>query len=52
MEREVEILSGGKPVPLNEFTRKIVLNTLLGMLGSLRDVGLDGEIHITVKPGK
>jgi hypothetical protein len=52
MEREIEIQSGGKPVSLNEFTRKIILNTLVGMLGSLHDVSMDGEIRITLKPGR
>ena len=52
MERQVEILCGGKQVSLNEFSKKIVTNTLAGMLGSLHDVSLDEEVRITLKPGK
>jgi hypothetical protein len=52
MERHLQILAGGKNVPLNEFARKVVLNTLLGLLGSLSDVNVDGEILITLKPVK
>jgi hypothetical protein len=52
MEHDLLILSGGKNVPLNEFARKVVLNTLMGLLGSLSDVDLAGEIHITLKPAK
>jgi hypothetical protein len=49
MEREIEILSEGKNVPLNAFTRKVVLNTLMGLLTSLSGVDAQGEIRVTVK---
>lgn len=52
MHHDLQILSGGKNVPLNEFARKVVLNTLLGLLGSLSDVDVGGEILITLKPAK
>ncbi len=51
MERSLEILSGGKKVPLNGFARKVVLNTLLGLLGSLHEVDPEAEIRVTIKPG-
>ncbi len=51
MARSVEIIAGGSPVEMNEFTQKIVLNTLLGLLGSLHDVDLDKEIRILI-PGR
>lgn len=49
MNRELEILSDGKKVPLNNFSQKVVLGTLVGLLGALRDVDPRGEIRITVK---
>ena len=52
MDRDLQILSGGKNVPLNEFARKVVLNTLLGLLGSLSDVDTSREILITLKPAQ
>ena len=48
MARNVEILAGGSKVSLNEFTEKIVLNTLLGLVGSLHDVEVDQEIRIVI----
>jgi hypothetical protein len=48
MARTVEIVAGGSRVALNEFTEKIVLNTLLGLIGSLHDVEVDGEIRIVI----
>jgi hypothetical protein len=50
MAREIEIVSGGKKVPLNSFAQKAVLGTLLGLLGALRDVDTRAEIRITVTP--
>ena len=48
MERNVEITAGGSKVSLNEFTEKIVLNTLLGLVGSLHGVDPDREIRIII----
>ncbi len=48
MARSVEIVAGGSTVNLNEFTEKIVVNTLLGLLGSLHDVDPDKEIRILI----
>lgn len=48
MERELSILNGGDVVALNGFVRRIFLNTLLAMLGSLHDVDVSREIRIIV----
>jgi hypothetical protein len=48
MARKLEIVADGTTVSLNEFTEKIVLNTLLGLLGSLHDVEVDREIRIVI----
>jgi hypothetical protein len=50
MERELEIVAGGEKIELNPFTESIVLNTLVGLLGSLRGVNMDGEVRLVVKP--
>jgi hypothetical protein len=52
MERELEVLSNGQKVPMNGFAKKVVLGTLLGLLGSLHDVDPRAEIRIVVKPEK
>jgi hypothetical protein len=49
MARNVEIVVGGSKVSLNEFTERIVVNTLLGLIGSLHDVEVDREIRIVIK---
>jgi hypothetical protein len=48
MERELRIESGGAVVDLNAFAKRIVLGTLLGLLGALHGVDSKGEIRITV----
>ncbi len=48
MERELSILNGGDIVALNGFTKSIVMRTIIGMLGSLKDVDVDREIRITI----
>ena len=50
MEHEVEIVSSGRNVELGPFAESIVANTLAGLLGSLKDVKLDGEIRVVLKP--
>jgi hypothetical protein len=50
VEHEVEIVSSGRNVELNPFAESIVINTLAGLLGSLKDVKLDGEIRVVLKP--
>ena len=50
MERVLEIVAGGEKVDLNPFTERIVLNTLVGMLGSLRGVDMNAEVRVVVKP--
>jgi len=48
MERELSIMNGDQLVGLNGFVKSIVMNTLLGMLQSLRDVDVTGEISIRI----
>ena len=50
MERELEIVAGGEKIDLNPFTESIVLNTLVGLLGSLHGVDMNGEVRVVVKP--
>ena len=50
MEREITVESRGRTVELNAFARDIVRNTIVALVGSLRDVDPDGEIRIVVKP--
>jgi hypothetical protein len=50
MEHEIRIVSGGKAVGLNNFAERIVRQTMLGLLGSLRDVDLAEEITVTIVP--
>ncbi len=52
MEREIQIESAGRRVELNQFSHTVVLNTILGLVGSLRDVDVNAEIRIVVKPAK
>jgi hypothetical protein len=52
MERQIEIVSRGRKIELNEFSRTIVTNTILALVGSLRDVDAQGEISIRVKPSE
>ncbi len=50
MEREIQIESGGTKVSLNSFAQRVVLGTILGLMGALHDVDVRGEIRIVVKP--
>jgi len=48
MERDLSITSGDELVGLNGFVKRIVLNTLLGLLESLHDLDTNKEIRITI----
>ena len=48
MARDLSILNGGELVGLNDFVKDIVTNTILGMLGALRDIDVSREIRITI----
>ena len=52
MEREVILSSGGKDVPLNDFARAIVANTIVALVGTLKKSDADGEIAIRIGPAK
>lgn len=48
MERELKVLCAGKTIPLNDFTRKLVLNVILGLARSLSGVDADEAISIQI----
>lgn len=50
MEREIEIVAGGRRIELNPFSEAIVVNTLVGLLGSLKGVSTEAEIRLVLKP--
>jgi hypothetical protein len=50
MEHDIEIVAAGRKVELNPFAESIMINTLAGLLGSLKDVKLDGEVRVVLKP--
>ena len=52
MDRELELNCAGKRVPMNRFTREVILNTLLGLLRSLKGVESDAEITLRLGPAK
>lgn len=50
MDREIEIVAAGQKIELNPFSEAIVINTLVGLLGSLKGVATDGEIRLVLRP--
>jgi hypothetical protein len=50
MEREIEIVSEGRKIELNPFSETVVVNTLVGLLGSLKGVQVDAEIRLVLRP--
>ena len=50
MERDLQILSGEQKVRMNGFVKKIVLNTLLALIGSLDEVDMEGELRVVIGP--
>jgi molybdopterin-guanine dinucleotide biosynthesis protein B len=50
MEREVTLLVDGKEVPLNPFSREIVTNVVLGLVGSFKQTDNGKKIEITIGP--
>jgi hypothetical protein len=50
MEHEVEILVSGLKVELNPFAESIVANVVVGLLKSLKGIGLDKEVRVVLKP--
>jgi hypothetical protein len=49
MDREINVESNGRAVELKGFAASIVANTVVALVGSLRDVDPDGEIRVVVK---
>ena len=52
MDRDLEIDCGGKRVPMNRFARAVVLNTVLGLVRSLKGVEPDAEITLRLGPAR
>ena len=50
MDREVSISCGGKTVPMNEFVKEIVGNTVTALVSSLKKGDLEGEIVVRLGP--
>jgi len=47
MEREIELLCAGRKVAMNRFAKEVVLNTLLGLLRTLK--GIDAQAELTLR---
>lgn len=52
MEREVSLSSGGKNVPLNDFTREIVASVVTALAGVLKKSDANEELIIKIGPAK
>jgi hypothetical protein len=52
MDRDVSLRCGGKTVDLNDFSARVLLGTLLGLLGALRGVDTRQEITVMIDPAK
>jgi hypothetical protein len=46
MDREVSISCGGKAVPMNDFVKEIVGNTVAALVASLKKGEMEGEIVV------
>lgn len=49
MERPVELHCAGKRVPMNRFTKTILVDVLMGLLKNLK--GVDPEAELTLRVG-
>jgi len=52
MEREVTLSCDGKTVPLNDFAKAVVTNTVAALVGTLKKSDGDGEIVLRIGPSK
>jgi hypothetical protein len=50
MAHSVELVVGGARIPLNDFAERIVANTVLGLVSSLREADIRQEIRLVVSP--
>ncbi len=50
MEPYIEIVSAVRKLELNLFAEPIVIDPGAGSVGSLKDVDLDGEVRVVLKP--
>jgi hypothetical protein len=46
---ELSIVVNGKPIPLTEFPKSIIIKTILGMLGALKEVKDPKTVEIKIK---
>jgi len=46
---EISIIVNGKPIPLTGFPKSIIIKTILGMLGALKDVENPRTVEIKIK---
>jgi hypothetical protein len=52
MDREVSLSCGGKTVPLNDFTKELVANTVAALVGTLKKSDTAEEIVLRIGPKK
>lgn len=52
MEREVNLSCEGKTIPLNDFAKAIVVNTMAALVGTLKKGDAEGEIVLRIGPAK
>jgi hypothetical protein len=48
IDRDVTLSSGGKNVPLNDFTKEIMLNVVAALVGTLKKGDANEEIVIRI----
>ncbi|MEW5766583.1 MAG: hypothetical protein AB1797_03010 [bacterium] len=48
-EREVTLLVNGKPIPLNPFVSRIIINIVMGIVSSLRGTEEAKEVKLIIK---
>ena len=48
IDRDVSLSSGGKSVPLNDFTKEILLNVVAALVGTLKKSDTQEEIVIRI----
>lgn len=52
MDREVTLSCDGKTVPLNDFAKAVVVNTMAALVGTLKKGDNAGEIILRIGPAK
>jgi len=52
MAREIEVRIGDRRLGLNQFAKELIINTLTGLLGSLKHVDVEQQIVIRIEAVK